>query len=515
MRFRTETLHRVGPLILLAGTAPLFLYLSCPEARVADERQSAASAPAAATPAGVPAIGPGEKVEKSDLQQIRFLLVGAHHGELEPCGCSGGQLGGLGRMKSKLEGIVQTDPATIVLDAGELIKIHSPQGMAALKKPAAAAFEKMESVRGEVAASIFQELPISAIGLGPRDLSAGLDEAALRAMLMKAPVDEARYPTVSRANVITNVTYPKADGALVPSARIAAPVAGGSTANVLVLCVVDQEGGAFGNPTAALNAELRRQAGKYQFVAVIFHGPRDRARAYAAAHPAVDLWLVAMGSGAPDAQAEAAGGGILVHAGDRGRNVVALFASRKGGKIAVEKYDSLAVAANDPNDGPTQEKIDSYRTRLGAENLIEVLKSQRPVDAKMRAYAGSDRCGECHKSAFEVWKSSKHAHAMEDERFVKRSGANDPECIQCHVTGWHSEPPTGELTSYRGEGANSKFGRVTCESCHGPSLRHADQPQIAKPPRDVTCEKCHDPDNSPAFDRAKYWPKIAHKLDPK
>ncbi|MFN0208064.1 MAG: multiheme c-type cytochrome [Planctomycetota bacterium] len=524
MPAKSDVLFRIKFIIvLIACAAPILVaefvntestYI---ESDAPPQTAPAASAPAAASASEIfvnlPALpAPAPAVVKPDLLEVRFLLIGEHQGELEPCGCSGGQIGGQARMKTRLESLVQADPNCIILDSGELIKTYSPEGFKKIKAEGEKAILKMESLRGETAASILGDMPISAVGLGLRDLSAGLEDAKLRAMLMQMPADTTKYPTVARTNILTNLSTNGAAPAdpIVASSIITTKTAAGESVAVLILSLADQESGLFTNPTAAARAELEKNKGKYQFCAAIFHGVRDRARAYAAAIPDVDLWLVGSGAGSPDTSPETAGGSLLIHAGDRGRNIVKITAARKGNKCSALQYEAIIVGANDPSDAATQAVIDRYRSELAEAKLIEQLKNKRTVDPKMQQYAGSDACQACHPSAYEVWKSSKHAHALEDERFIKRNGAVDPECIKCHVTGWYFDPPAGERSSYAGGGITDRFGRVSCESCHGPSYKHTLQPQVTKPLRDVTCEKCHDHDNSPNFDRLKYWPKIQH-----
>lgn len=460
----------------------------------------------------LPSIPPpaAEAPVKGNAPKATLLLIGSHGGELEPCGCSGGQLGGQARMKTKLEAMIQMDPRLIIIDAGELIKSHSIDGLKQIGDAGSEAIAKMEGIRGEVAASIFQDLPISVVGLGPRDFSFGKENVSIRAALMSFPGDTARFPTIVRANVICNTT---AGDPVVSSAVITTKTADGAPVPVLVTSVIDHESADYKNPAAALRDEVTKNAGKYQWSIVIFHGYRERARAYAAALPEWDLWLVAPGNGSADEKPEQAGGGLLVHAGDRGRGIVKLTLSRAGGKVAAENYETMLVGGNDPDDKLTQEKIDTYRKRLDEVKLVDSLKNKRKVDSKLGGYAGSDACKQCHSAAYEVWKNSKHAHAAES--LAAKNALGDPECIKCHVTGWHFDPPAGELTTYRGDGPAGKFAFVSCESCHGPALKHTTQPLIIKPVRDVTCEKCHDHDNSPNFDRKKYWPKIEHVLDAK
>ena len=55
--------------------------------------------------------------------------------------------------------------------------------------------------------------------------------------------------------------------------------------------------------------------------------------------------------------------------------------------------------------------------------------------------------------------------------------------------------------------------QVGCESCHGPSLAHADNEEVhtAYYARAADrCTGCHDRENSPEFQFDPYWAKIRH-----
>lgn len=465
--------------------------------------ESAQSQPAVVYPEL--AAPPSAPIARRDSRAAaRLMIVGSHQGELEPCGCSGGQLGGLGRLKSSLDASIQNDPGLVVVDCGELLKTQSDAGLAALKPEAADAVRLMERTRGETAAGIFQTLSISAVGLGPRDLWLGAAEASIRASLMSTPVSMDRFPTILRANILTNGSLPIP---VTRSAMIPGKTAAGVDTPVAVYSIIDATAALLSNPGEALQSEIAIN-GAAEFHVVIFHGLRERARQYAAAHPGVDLWIVAPGSGSPDERPETVQRALLLHAGDRGRNLIQLHLARKGGVTVAELYKPGVVSASDPNDTETQKRIDQYRATLAELKIVDSLKGRRKVDPKFLGYAGAETCRNCHAVSYEIWKQSRHSHAMES--MVARNGISDPECVKCHATGWHSDPPSGETSGYKGDGPGGKLAHVSCESCHGPALKHAQNPLALKPVRNVTCEKCHDHDNSPNFERSKYWPKIEH-----
>jgi nitrate reductase cytochrome c-type subunit len=126
-----------------------------------------------------------------------------------------------------------------------------------------------------------------------------------------------------------------------------------------------------------------------------------------------------------------------------------------------------------------------------------------PHDVKDYEIAGSDTCLKCHNADQHVWLGSHHSHAFAS---IEKSKAHfEPACQVCHTTGY-ALPGGFETVASSAD----RLG-VGCENCHGPSLAHVNQPTKRTPFNAVDqCRKCHDLENSPKFDYALYWPKIAH-----
>jgi mono/diheme cytochrome c family protein len=108
----------------------------------------------------------------------------------------------------------------------------------------------------------------------------------------------------------------------------------------------------------------------------------------------------------------------------------------------------------------------------------------------------------------------------------------NPECVQCHVTGYRNENGFYSIK----HGPSREMANVQCENCHGPAAEHVDLEQqimakaqrwltpaqyqelVAKarkavPPAKVpasTCIQCHQGDNDPNFNYAQKLPKIDH-----
>jgi hypothetical protein len=120
--------------------------------------------------------------------------------------------------------------------------------------------------------------------------------------------------------------------------------------------------------------------------------------------------------------------------------------------------------------------------------------------------AGTESCRECHPSDCRLWDQSRHARAWES---LREKGAHvDPQCQRCHTTGYGV--PGGFASAKR----TPSLVHVGCESCHGPSRGHLDDPEKIRTTRFSAardrCIDCHDRENSPEFDYDEYWTQIRH-----
>jgi nitrate/TMAO reductase-like tetraheme cytochrome c subunit len=145
-------------------------------------------------------------------------------------------------------------------------------------------------------------------------------------------------------------------------------------------------------------------------------------------------------------------------------------------------------------------------------------------------FVGSKACEECHKKSYKTWQKTAHAAAYATLANLDPPRNFDPECISCHVVGWHPTKCFPYQSGYESAKATPQLENVGCEDCHGPGEKHvaAEQgtdaalqkkmqqamvitkTQATDPHSSKECQSCHDGDNSPAFDFKKYWPLIEH-----
>jgi len=189
------------------------------------------------------------------------------------------------------------------------------------------------------------------------------------------------------------------------------------------------------------------------------------------------------------------GNTALVTTGRHGKNAIAL--TLEDGKVT--GYNVMQLGPDVPDDPAISRIYLRYLQRVASENLL----SQEPRE-KTGRFIGSKACKSCHETAYNVWASSGHAHALND--LDRQHHGRDPDCVGCHVVGLNS------IYGFKGETRTPKLANVGCESCHGPSRTHSISPYKFHLPKVKAkqCVTCHTTDNSPGFDFAPYWAKIKH-----
>ena len=104
----------------------------------------------------------------------------------------------------------------------------------------------------------------------------------------------------------------------------------------------------------------------------------------------------------------------------------------------------------------------------------------------------------------EIWDAMRQTGHMKALGTLARKGQSEsPECLVCHTTGYTW------IGGYDDRPPANRLGNVQCEACHGYGTEHNRGNGWAEQARE-TCVTCHDAENSPDFDYATYWEKIAH-----
>ena len=169
---------------------------------------------------------------------------------------------------------------------------------------------------------------------------------------------------------------------------------------------------------------------------------------------------------------------------------------------AVDVNESLAEAA------PLSELYRTYQHFVREAGLLESYPRLSLPDGL--EYVGSEACAECHDYEYEKWSTKAHAHAFATLERV--NSHYDPECVICHVVGM--DYTSGFITPEK----TPQMKNVGCENCHGPGSKHIENPseeKTSEPQSD--CVQCHTPDHSGNFagNEDVYLQKIVHWREPR
>lgn len=239
-------------------------------------------------------------------------------------------------------------------------------------------------------------------------------------------------------------------------------------------------------------------------ILILAYLPEDELRQFAAGLPEADVVI-----GGPTGQSlppASVGPTLLAAATNKGKFLIHLdfLPDESRGRWTGEVVEMLQTL---PDDDRQSANLNRYREFLADRDfsasetgLATSLPAALPVDYRI---AGTESCLNCHADEEARWKSSGHALAW--DKLSTQHAFADPSCQQCHATGYGL--PGGFVSAK----VSAAMVNVGCESCHGPSLAHTRRPQTRTTfeARDQ-CARCHDHENSPTFEFATYWPKIAH-----
>ena len=436
-----------------------------------------------------------------------LLISGEQDGYPDPCGCTSGQLGGLGRRYDLISKLEAKGWPVAKIDLGNLIHYRgdSRGGIA------------QEKIKFTVIHKALAAMKYDAVALGPEDLKTGVADT-LGTLLNLAD------PKFLAANV---VAADKQLGESIRSTRIAnvgglkfgitAVLDPGSyqalqdaDAAMLVVKPADEV-------LPGVLADLTKQS---QVKILMVQGPHEEAKRLAEKFPGFDVVVGTSEYSDPDERAETINGGrtlLITSVGKKGKHVglVGFFP----GADQRMQYRRQSLDGKDFDQAePMRLLVDKeYQEMLKAEGVVENFVRSNNGQAPGATYLGALACQECHPRTFEKWASTKHAkayNALTDNR--KRNREYDAECISCHTTGfgynsgWVSAEKTPLLKGNQ------------CENCHGPASQHAAEPDnlAFRKPMQMTaesanrngfCIKCHDEDNDPKFVFDSYYPQIFHK----
>ncbi len=463
---------------------------------------------------------------------VALMISGQMVGYLQPCGCSEPQYGGLARRYNFLQSLRDRGWNVVSADVGDVPQASGPEAV----------------MKYKVAMNALNKMDYTAVSFGKNEMGLGL-----LSTLGEFALNE-KKPRIVAANLQGRETTFKD---IVYSGAISQG-AGPKIGIIGIVGFVPEIEDADVKLDADVNAAVAQAVKDFNgikpdLLVLLFQGKLDQAKLIAQSRklPRFDLIVIPIESEDPSAAPEMVGKTMIVSAGQRGRHVVVVGAFRTASKehpfelrfqlvlIGPEFETPKGLDATNPIHALLQE----YAQRVKNNNLLaEFTKnpSKHPVQLQLPGskYVGSDKCKQCHESAYDIWSKSAHFHAY-DTLVNKATRPTlrqfDGECVQCHVTGFTYE------TGFVNEKESPKLKMVGCEACHGPASKHVANPNnaaihaIINPWKNNplvkklqgpqaeekkmtkigdSCQKCHDIDNSVHFKIDPYWKMVAHPTPP-
>jgi len=398
-------------------------------------------------------------------EKLTVFFTGSELSSLRPCGCSGGQLGGL----EKRTAIFSRVPASnrLIVETGALVQSDREQDLIKFR----IIFEALRHLGYNVARLTDQDLAIAGrLGLlADRQQTFEIIGAADR------PAAFAKRFTDRGREIIVRIVA--VDPGIAPresTARLIGAVPGASTLDILILQRCDPD----------FLETLTAQA------------------------PGAECIICPSDSDEPQLVSNPGARPLVFTVGRLGRYVCRLDVAVAGppGELVLQ-FERIPVEEKLPDDEVLVQLYRQYQQLVKDSNLLEQ-HPRLPLPQDL-AFAGSKACQRCHEYEYDRWSTKAHANALAS---LQRVGSDhDPECVVCHVTGMDYDG--GYVTEVR----TPHLKDVGCENCHGPGSEHIrtlGQTAAAEPK--MTCLDCHTPEKSAGYagHEEEYMKKIMHWREP-
>ena len=445
--------------------------------------------------------------------QLLLVVTGNQDGYIEPCGCAGldNQKGGLSRRQTLLKHLADRGWPVLPLDVGNQVR----------------RFGMQPEVKFQATVDGFRKMKYGTVTFGPDDLRLSLGELLAA---VAGPDDRSDLFVSANVDVL----------GVIPQFQIVR--LGGRTIGITAvlgdvyreqLSVDEIEMSSWDVAIERVLPKLRAE--RCDVLVLLAHTTRDEATQIAQRFPQLDVVITAGGSSEPPWRSEPVEGAgtMIVQVGEKGMYTIVVGIYDDPDQPL--RYQRVDLDKHWVDSKEMLELLSDYQHRLEALGL-DGLQLRGVAHPSNNSFVGSVVCGECHTSAYEVWKETPHARATHalvhpEERSIPRH--HDPECLSCHVTGWNPQRFFPYRSGYRALEASSHLHGNGCENCHGPGSAHVaaengdvdvtdaqlaqlrDQMRLPLEEAERRCLECHDLDNDPDFHAEgafeEYWKKIVHE----
>ena len=408
--------------------------------------------------------------DADSTRAVTVFLTGREAGELKPCGCSSGQLGGLERRAALLERVPKTD--RLILSTGSLVDTDSEQDM----------------IKFPVFLQAYRILEYDVVNLTAHDLAIAAQTGAVDQIqgsaiqLISAESTDEKMPS----------TYERSFMLMDQKIR------------VKVVSLPARSPFEIGMSRTSEDGSI--------LIRIFVLNSEDQARLDMLLQQAMpsDCIIIPVGLDEPKLMSDPNDGPLVLSIGHRGRYVgrldITLAPQTRRPKL---HFSSLPVSEELPNQPDLVTLYKDYQQIVSAGQLLERFP-RVPLPDDSLSYVGSESCQQCHGYEYQKWSQSKHAHAF--ATLEKVGSHRDPECVTCHVVGMEYE------SGYVSATETPLLKEVGCEVCHGPGSEHIrtnGEVKTAAPQK--VCLDCHTPEHSSGYagHELEFLEKIRHWMEPR
>lgn len=410
---------------------------------------------------------PSRKIERHPVDTLTVFITGNTLGELKPCGCSGGQLGGFDR-RSAIFNRVPSEKRMIV-DTGALVRSDAQQDL----------------IKFNISIQALSILNYDVVNLTEQDV-----EISRNLGLLDDPV--------------LGLISPHAAGDKISRRHQSRYVLNGEPVTVTVV-TYDVERSPIEKIRDSFGAE---RPGEKKVNLLLINQCSDSVIASITRIGVVDCLICPAVSDEPMIIGEPNRKPLVFSAGRYGRYIGKLQIKAAQGKNRLKfTFQAIAVTEDLEQEVSLINLYKDYQLLVKDAGLLEAHPRFVLPDGLM--YVGSKTCVPCHSYEYEKWSEKAHASAFAT---LERVGSNfDPECVVCHVVGMDYQ--SGFITQDK----TPHMKNVGCENCHGPGSEHISTAGTTKLPEPKsTCTDCHTPERSAEYagNESIFREKIRHWREP-
>ncbi|RMF90135.1 MAG: hypothetical protein D6741_17170, partial [Planctomycetota bacterium] len=386
-----------------------------------------------------------------------LIITGREEGYFEPCGCAGKERmkGGLSRRHTMIRQLQQQGWPTAIVDAGGLIK----------------GFGKQTEIKFSNTVEAYRKIGYHAMNLGAPELR--LPSTLLLSVMTSG---EGESPFVSANVALFDFAADEW------TARYKLVQAGDLTFGITGILGKEYHSQLnnpdlqFRDPAEALREVLPKLEASADVLVLLTYSSEEEALALAKAFPQFKVIVNTDGPAEPPGAPRMIPGSdrFFIQVGEKGMTALVLgFFDDPNTPVA---YQRVILDSRYPDSPEMKAVMRNYQAQLAALGFegLEIRPVPHPRKEEQGTFVGTKKCASCHEASYEVWKKSGHSKAWETLAELEIPRTGDPQCVSCHVTGWHPTRYFPYESGFLSEEKTPELTDVGCESCHGPGSKHVE-----------------------------------------